>query len=139
MSEYEALNKGLKNPTPPPITDDLSRWMTESQWSALDVLCTLPAYTNLAKVREIMIRHCTCVNECSALVALSGANIWWAANSRDQLISIFVLILITLRLKIRGFAVHLNVLLFCSVVHTLDSLDAHRTWRRAMTTGTTGA
>ncbi len=51
-SEYEAMCKGLKNPTPPPITDDLSRWMNEAQWAALDVLTTLPAFTNLAKDME---------------------------------------------------------------------------------------
>ena len=51
-SEYEAMCKGLKNPNPPPITDDLSRWMTDSQWSALDVLTTLPSFANLAKDME---------------------------------------------------------------------------------------
>lgn len=51
-SEYEAMCKGLKNPNPPPITDDLSRWMTDSQWAALDVLTTLPSFANLAKDME---------------------------------------------------------------------------------------
>eukprot|EP00983_Pelagomonas_calceolata_P100995 1158640-Pelagomonas_calceolata.AAC.9 len=51
-SEYEALCKAMRNPNPPPITDDLSRWMSESQWSALDVLTTLPSFTNLAKDME---------------------------------------------------------------------------------------
>ena len=51
-SEYEALCKAMRNPNPPPITDDLSRWMTESQWSALDVLTTLPSFTQLAKDME---------------------------------------------------------------------------------------
>jgi dynein heavy chain len=51
-SEYEALCKGLRNPTPPPITDDLSRWMSEGQWAALDVLTTMPAFASLAKDME---------------------------------------------------------------------------------------
>ncbi len=51
-TEYEALCKGLRNPTPPPITDDLSRWMSESQWASLDVLTTMPAFASLAKDME---------------------------------------------------------------------------------------
>lgn len=51
-SEYEAMCKGLRSPNPPPITDDLSRWLNEAQWAALDVLTTLPAFANLAKDME---------------------------------------------------------------------------------------
>lgn len=40
--EYEALCKGARSPAPPPITDDLSRWMTEGQWAAVDALATVP-------------------------------------------------------------------------------------------------
>ncbi len=47
-TEYEAL----RNPSPPPITDDLSRWMSESQWASLDVLTAMPAYASLAKDME---------------------------------------------------------------------------------------
>lgn len=51
-SEYEALVKAMRNPSPPPITDDLSRWMSEGQWSALEVLTTLPCFAHLAKDME---------------------------------------------------------------------------------------
>jgi dynein heavy chain len=51
-TEYEALCRGLRNPSPPPITDDLSRWMSESQWASLDVLTAMPAYASLAKDME---------------------------------------------------------------------------------------
>ncbi len=54
-TEYEALCKGLRNPAPPPITDDLSRWMAENQWAALDVLTTMPAFASLAKVRNLLL------------------------------------------------------------------------------------
>jgi hypothetical protein len=53
-TEYEALCKGLRNPTPPPITDDLSRWMSEAQWASLDVLGAMPAFGALAKDMEKM-------------------------------------------------------------------------------------
>lgn len=42
MEEYEALCKGTRNLTPPPITDELSRWVNETQWSALQPLTQLP-------------------------------------------------------------------------------------------------
>ncbi|CAD7704939.1 unnamed protein product [Ostreobium quekettii] len=51
-NEYEALCSGAKNPTPPPITDDLSRWMNEAQWASLDVLTTVPTFGMLAKEME---------------------------------------------------------------------------------------
>ena len=40
--EYEALCKGIRNFTPPPITDELSRWVNETQWSALQPLTQIP-------------------------------------------------------------------------------------------------
>ena len=40
--EYEALCKGTRNLTPPPITDELSRWVNETQWSALQPLTQIP-------------------------------------------------------------------------------------------------
>ena len=40
--EYDALCKGMRVTTPPPITDDLSRWMNETQWAALQPLTQLP-------------------------------------------------------------------------------------------------
>ena len=40
--EYEALCKGIRNLTPPPITDELSRWVNETQWSALQPLTQIP-------------------------------------------------------------------------------------------------
>lgn len=41
-AEYEALCKGAKSSAPPPITDDLSRWMNEGQWAAVDALSAVP-------------------------------------------------------------------------------------------------
>lgn len=38
QADYQALCKGAKSPNPPPITDDLSRWMNDVQWAALDAL-----------------------------------------------------------------------------------------------------
>jgi hypothetical protein len=40
--EYEALCKGARSPAPPLITDDLSRWMNEGQWAAVDALAAVP-------------------------------------------------------------------------------------------------
>jgi dynein heavy chain, axonemal len=49
-TEYEALTSGKKNPTPPPAPNDLSRWISEGQWAALDVLCaSVPAFGSFAK------------------------------------------------------------------------------------------
>ena len=45
VEEYEALCKGTRNLTPPPITDELSRWVNETQWSALQPLTQLPVRT----------------------------------------------------------------------------------------------
>ncbi len=66
--------KGLKNPTPPPITDDLSRWMNEAQWAALDVLTTLPTFANLAKDMEKSSDdwYNWCMNEASERVTMPG-------------------------------------------------------------------
>ena len=47
VEEYEALCKGTRNLTPPPITDELSRWVNETQWSALQPLTQLPVSTKL--------------------------------------------------------------------------------------------
>ena len=48
--EYTALVEGKKNPTPQPAPNDLSRWIAEGQWGALDSLCsTVPAFNNMAK------------------------------------------------------------------------------------------
>lgn len=41
-AEYEALCKGARSAAPPPITDDLSRWMNEGQWAAVDALAGVP-------------------------------------------------------------------------------------------------
>lgn len=51
-AEYEALCKGARSPAPPPITDDLSRWMTEGQWAAVDALAGVPGFGALAKDLE---------------------------------------------------------------------------------------
>lgn len=50
--EYDALCKGMKNPNPPPITDDLSRWVSEAQWSALNPLTALATFASLPKDME---------------------------------------------------------------------------------------
>ena len=50
--EYMTLCFGAKTPVPPPITDELSLWMTDAQWSALDPVCKLPKFTALAKDME---------------------------------------------------------------------------------------
>ncbi|KAI8464229.1 MAG: flagellar alpha dynein [Monoraphidium minutum] len=53
-AEYDALCKGARSPAPPPITDDLSRWMTEGQWAAVDALAGsgVPGFASLAKDLE---------------------------------------------------------------------------------------
>lgn len=50
--EYAALCSGGRSTAPPPITDDLSRWMNESQWAALDALTNVKGFGNLAKDME---------------------------------------------------------------------------------------
>lgn len=42
VAEYEALCKGARSTAPLPITDDLSRWMIEGQWAAVDALAGVP-------------------------------------------------------------------------------------------------
>ncbi|KIY98975.1 dynein heavy chain, partial [Monoraphidium neglectum] len=53
-AEYEALCKGARSTSPPPITDELSRWMTEGQWAAVDALATsgVPGFASLTKDLE---------------------------------------------------------------------------------------
>ncbi|KAK9817742.1 hypothetical protein WJX72_001478 [[Myrmecia] bisecta] len=72
--EYEALCKGMKNPSPPSITDDLSRWMSEGQWAALQPLTTLPGFGNLAKDMEKNSDEWEkwCLNEASEKAAMPG-------------------------------------------------------------------
>ena len=43
--EYQALCRSTRAASPPPITDDLSRWMNENQWAALHPLTTLQVST----------------------------------------------------------------------------------------------
>ncbi|MEW5298846.1 MAG: hypothetical protein WDW36_001923 [Sanguina aurantia] len=85
-SEYEAMCKGMRNPSPPPITDDLSRWMAESQWSALDMLTTLPSYTHLAKDMEKNSEEWNnwCLNEASERATLPGE--WGKMSEFRQLL-----------------------------------------------------
>lgn len=40
--EYEALVRGGRSAAPPAISDDLSRWMSEAQWAAVDALAAVP-------------------------------------------------------------------------------------------------
>lgn len=46
--EYQALCRSTRAASPPPITDDLSRWMSESQWAALHPLTTLQVGPHIA-------------------------------------------------------------------------------------------
>lgn len=48
------------SPNPPPITDELSRWMSESQWAAVDGLIAsgVPGFGALAKVRGRRLADC---------------------------------------------------------------------------------
>ena len=50
--EYSGLINGLRVPTPPPISDDLDKWMTEAQWVALVGLETLGAFKGLSRDME---------------------------------------------------------------------------------------
>lgn len=78
--------KGMRNPTPPAISDDLSRWMAESQWAALDVLTTLPSFTALAKDMEKNSDDwCTwCKHEASERAVMPGE--WGKINEFKQLL-----------------------------------------------------
>lgn len=80
--------KGMRNPTPPPITDDLSRWMAESQWAALDVLTTLPSYSNLAKDMEKNSDDWFnwCMNEAAERAVMPGE--WGKMSEVKQLLII---------------------------------------------------
>jgi len=49
-AEYDALCKGVRSAAPPPITDDLSRWMSEGQWAAADALAAVPGEEKCADV-----------------------------------------------------------------------------------------
>lgn len=49
--EYEPLCKGARSPAPPLITDDLSRWMTEGQWAAVDALAAVPGELGSGSLR----------------------------------------------------------------------------------------
>ena len=50
--EYSALCMGIRSPSPPPITDELSIWMNDTQWSALEPLSKLPKFFTFAKDLE---------------------------------------------------------------------------------------
>lgn len=85
-SEYEALCRGMRNPAPPPITDDLSRWMNESQWAALDVLASLPVFAHLAKDMEKNSDEWSgwCANEAAERAAMPGE--WGKMSQFRQLL-----------------------------------------------------
>lgn len=87
-TEYEALCKGMRTPNPPAISDDLSRWLAESQWASLDVLTTLPSYTTLAKDMEKNSEDwCTwCRNEASERTQMPGE--WSKLSEFKQLLII---------------------------------------------------
>ena len=50
--EYSGLINGLRVPVPPPISDDLDKWMSEAQWVALQGLETLGAFKGLSRDME---------------------------------------------------------------------------------------
>eukprot|EP00879_Flechtneria_rotunda_P021343 GHRR01022494.1.p1 GENE.GHRR01022494.1~~GHRR01022494.1.p1 ORF type:complete len:925 (+),score=321.59 GHRR01022494.1:1101-3875(+) len=72
--EYDALCKGARSAQPPPITDDLSRWMSEGQWAAVDALTTVPGFGSLAKDLEKSSDDWLnwCNNEAPERVAMPG-------------------------------------------------------------------
>lgn len=49
---FDALCMGLRSTKVPNITDELSRWMTDSQWAGVDALTKLGPYAHLAKDME---------------------------------------------------------------------------------------
>ena len=51
-TEYNGLVNGLRPAAPPPISDDLDKWMSEAQWVALQGLETLPAFKGLSRDME---------------------------------------------------------------------------------------
>jgi dynein heavy chain len=52
QTEYNGLVNGLRPAAPPPISDDLDKWMSEAQWVALQGLETLPAFKGLSRDME---------------------------------------------------------------------------------------
>ena len=52
QTEYAGLVNGLRPAAPPPISDDLDKWMSEAQWVALQGLETLPAFKGLSRDME---------------------------------------------------------------------------------------
>ena len=61
--EYDALCKGMRVTTPPPITDDLSRWMNETQWAALQPLTQLPVSLTMFNGASLSL-GCTTLSAC---------------------------------------------------------------------------
>lgn len=76
----------MRNPNPPTCPDELSGWMSDSQWSALDVLTTLPSFTNLAKEMDKNSEDwCNwCANEASERVQMPGE--WGKVSEFKQLL-----------------------------------------------------
>eukprot|EP00884_Botryococcus_braunii_P010094 jgi/Botrbrau1/19086/Bobra.0077s0003.2 len=50
--DFDALCNSVRPASLPPISDELSHWMTEAQWAALTLLHSLPGLANLAKDME---------------------------------------------------------------------------------------
>lgn len=50
--ELEHLCRMPRAAAPPPLSDDLARWMSEGQWAALAPLAQLPAFAALHKDLE---------------------------------------------------------------------------------------
>ena len=52
LEEYVTLCQGRKSPSIPPITDELSMWLSDTQWAGLDPISKIPALANLPKDME---------------------------------------------------------------------------------------
>ena len=85
-AEYDALCKGARSSAPPPITDDLSRWMSESQWAAVDALACIPGFAALAKDLEKNSDEWSnwCLNEAAERAPMPGE--WSKMSDFKQLL-----------------------------------------------------
>lgn len=116
-SEYGALCRGTKTASPPPITDDLSRWMSEGQWGALDALTQVTTHfcwpLPLAWYHTYSVQSLSCVAALYCLMPCHGC--------------------------LLQLACHLTPPLLCLRRRWAPSPTWPRTWRRTATTGWRGA
>jgi len=50
--EYDKLLRGVRKDNPPPLTDEVSQWMSEAQWVCLQGLEEMPAFKGIARDME---------------------------------------------------------------------------------------